>query len=85
LAHYHEVAVVVLEEGAIFEHLTDEVICSSGLRMVLLQLPNLVLEDVILGQLGRFLHLFLLGCRLFVGYLLLGSLALAASLQEVRG
>ena len=85
LAHDHEVALIVLEEGAVFEHLTDEFVCNSGLRMILLQLLNLALEDVILGQLGRFLHLFLLGSRLLVGDLLLGALALAAGLQEVGG
>ena len=53
--------------------------------MVLLHLPNLALEDVILGQLGRFLHLFLLKRRLLIGDLLLGALALAAGLQEVCG
>ena len=85
LAHDHEVAIIVLEEGAVGEHLADEFVSCSGLRMILLQLLDLALEDVILGQLGRLLHLFLLDCRLLVGDLLLGAPALAACLQEVGG
>jgi len=72
-----------LLDCAVDKHLADQVICSSGLNVVLLKLINLPLESIILGELRCFLHLLSLSFSLLGSNLGISSLALAACLEEI--
>ena len=78
-----ERAILVLLDNSVLHELLHEVHGRLALALVLLHLPDLVLEDVVLRELGRHLQLFLLFGRLLVRDLLLGSSPLAACLEQV--
>jgi hypothetical protein len=78
-----ERTVLVLLDHSVIHELRHEVHGRLALALVLLHLPDLVLEQVVLRELGRLLQFLPLFGRLLVRDLLLGALALAAGLKQV--
>ena len=81
-AHDLEVAIIIFVDGAVGHHLPDQAVGGQSIGVMLLNVMELLLEHIVLLELGLNAQLLLLSCSLLVGDLLLGASPLAARLQH---